>query len=121
MSARLVVDNTRSPAPRRRSRTDCFEDADGIPIEGTPAPVPCPFCGGGPDDLQLVGNGSEGFFDGDCTHPNAPDCLCTYYVDCMGCGAEGPHGVTRLEAAEGWNRRAAEAQAAADGDLAAGR
>jgi hypothetical protein len=103
----LVIDNTR-PQPVCPSRTDCFSDEDGRPLPGTPAPSPCPFfCGGGVDQLQLVRWGNDRI-GGECRHAHAPDCGCTWHVDCMCCGAEGPHGMTPLKAAEGWNRRPGE-------------
>src|SRR5882724_9793225 len=106
MSLRLVIDNVRL-RPSRVARTDCFEDPDGRPLAGTPAPRACPFCGCGSDKLQLVCFGESG--PGvEWRHSSARGCDCTYHVDCMGCGAEGPRGVTQLEAAQGWNRRAGE-------------
>jgi hypothetical protein len=107
MSARLIVDNTR-PRPLPPLRTNCFSDEDGRPICGTPAPQPCPFCRSGCEELQLVRFADDGYEDGECEHSNAPDCGCVYHVDCMGCGAEGPHTSTAVEAAEGWNRRPSE-------------
>ena len=105
MSARLVIDNTR---PRERIvRTDCFTDADGWPLLGSPPPASCPFCASGAGELQVVRLGNDEVGGIVCPHsPESEECVCTFHVDCMKCGCEGPGGMTALEAAQGWNRRA---------------
>lgn len=69
----------------------CFHDIHNKPIPGTPAPAPCPFCGGRDCSVATwdVGKGVM------------------YYVNCNVCGAEGAPCETMQEAAEAWNRRAA--------------
>jgi hypothetical protein len=82
MSPRLVVDNTRPRAPRG------FVDGDDVPILGTAAPQPCPFCGSGADEiiaLQVDKNGAR--------------------VVCLRCNCYGPERLTQVEAAHAWNGR----------------
>lgn len=70
---------------------DVFTDhTHGTPIPGTPAPVPCPFCG----TVELVAIE-------DCSCEDTP----SFHVNCDQCGAEGPIADSALEAATAWNAR----------------
>lgn len=81
-------------APCDKSAHFCDLERD-LPIAGTPAPKPCPFCG--VTDVAIKFN-SE--------HPLA-------LVQCQNCGVEGPYGRSEdddsygraLEAARLWNER----------------
>jgi len=80
---------------------DHFTDMDGQPIEDSPEPLACPFCGGGAENL-VVERWSE-----------EDDPEASYHVECLKCGCNGrcngrcngPQAATQLEAAEGWNGR----------------
>lgn len=54
----------------------CFTDFDyGLPIAGTPAPLPCPFCGSDEDmGIILKAGGKDA----------------VAYVECGHCGIDGP-------------------------------
>ena len=70
-----------------------FTDMDGQPIEDSPAPEPCPFCGSGADRLVVERWTEEG----------DPDP--SFHVECLQCGCNGPQAGSPLQAAEGWNER----------------
>jgi Lar family restriction alleviation protein len=72
---------------------DHFPDMDGEPIQDSPEPLPCPFCGSEAENL-VVERWSE---------EDDPDA--SYHVECLKCGCNGPQAATQLEAAEGWNGR----------------
>jgi len=70
-----------------------FTDMDGNAIEDAPEPLPCPFCGGGADQLVVERWSAE----------DDPDA--SYHVECLKCGCNGPQADSRVAAAEGWNGR----------------
>lgn len=70
------------------------EGAHSHPIEGSEAPVPCPFCGG-TEFIQVHDVSEEQ--DGSSCH-----------AQCDDCGAEGPCSDSMLEAAQSWNKRPRE-------------
>jgi Lar family restriction alleviation protein len=80
-------------AEPRDPGTYFVETYESKPLYGTPAPLPCPYCG----DRDMVS----------ITERAAPedDQGPSYYAECQGCGAEGPSGSTQLEAARAWNTR----------------
>lgn len=51
---------------------------------------PCPFCGS--KDIKLT----------DRIEKNSPK---TFYVWCLGCGTEGPFGLSPKSALDAWNKR----------------
>jgi hypothetical protein len=71
----------------------CFHDRRGRLILGTPAPLPCPFCGTA-HDVILVRNGHVADDDRDPT----------FYVTCESCDAVGPLAGSRRQAAWLWNQ-----------------
>ena len=72
-----------------------FTDMDGNPLEDAGEPLPCPFCGSGAEQLVV-----ERWTAEDDPDPS-------YHVECLKCGCNGPQEATQLEAAQGWNERAA--------------
>ena len=72
---------------------DHFTNMDGQPIEDSPEPLPCPFCGNGAANLVVERWSGE----------DDPDA--SYHVECLKCGCNGPQAANQLEAAEGWNGR----------------
>jgi hypothetical protein len=68
-----------------------FKDASGQPIPGTPAPMPCPFCGSGRPgrESMLAIFEDQGVFT----------------ARCQACTSAGPEGMTAIEAAQRWNAR----------------
>jgi Lar family restriction alleviation protein len=72
---------------------DHFTDMDGNPIEDSPEPSACPFCGSEADELVVERWSAEDDPDG------------SYHVECLKCGCNGPQAETQLEAAEAWNGR----------------
>jgi Lar family restriction alleviation protein len=72
---------------------DRFTDMDGNPIEDSPDPLPCPFCGSAADQLVVERWSAE----------DDPDA--SYHVECLKCACNGPEAATQLEAAEAWNGR----------------
>ena len=73
--------------------TGQFTDEDDKIVAGAPAPLSCPFCGSGADQL-VVERWSE---EGD------PDPA--YHVNCLHCDGYGPEAPTALAAALAWNGR----------------
>lgn len=81
------------------------EKETDLPIAGTPAPVPCPFCGAQGDDIVIVLQSGDGA---------VADAVC---VECCHCGVEAAYAstdeeqglVTRMdcvmEATRLWNTR----------------
>lgn len=76
------------------SRHGFHEIETGEPISGLPPASQCPFCKDGDDWIGIV------------TVPGQPErkTETTYHVQCDSCGCEGPGGMTKLEAAEAWNK-----------------
>jgi hypothetical protein len=73
----------------------CFHNyVTGEPIDGTPPPLCCPFCGS-----REVGIVDRGVAD-----DGAPF---GYNVECVDCHCEGPLADTHLDAANAWNTRQA--------------
>jgi restriction alleviation protein Lar len=70
-----------------------FTDTDGEVVAGAPAPLQCPFCAGGAEQL-VVERWSE---------EDDPDAA--YHVNCLKCDCYGPEAETALAAAQEWNRR----------------
>jgi Lar family restriction alleviation protein len=73
----------------------CFTDRDAYLIVGTALPLPCPFCGGGPDNVVIETLGID-------------DDTRTYHGECILCGCRSPGDMTQLEAAQAWNSRAVQ-------------
>lgn len=69
---------------REQQASRGFIDDVGELIVGSPTPRPCPFCA-----------------EGTCVEVYPQGHL--YVAGCGNCGAEGPAGATKLEAAELWN------------------
>lgn len=88
----------RQGQPNIKALHFCDSDRD-LPIAGTPAPKPCPFCGVADCSIvfgEVQENGSQ-----------------SAHVECDHCGAEAPYGVAEggssydlaLSAARMWNER----------------
>lgn len=75
------------------------DNDDGAPIAGLPAPGVCPFCKEDDHWIPIVTVPGEPGSDTDETKIQT-----TYHAECTNCGCEGPGGMTKLEAAELWNK-----------------
>jgi Lar family restriction alleviation protein len=91
--------NTGRPKLRLVGRTEQFfkdapgfTDGDAYLIVGTELPKPCPFCGGGPDNVIIDTMGEERG-------------TLTYHGRCLECGCQSPSAMTQFEAAQAWNSR----------------
>lgn len=90
MKARGITELPRDEVVSEPTKISFTEHIGGKPIAGTPAPLPCPFCGD--PRMMSVSDGQPGD---------------TFQVICEKCGAWGPPGHTQVEAALAWNRRLA--------------
>jgi Lar family restriction alleviation protein len=91
MAAAQMISTLLRPALADAGLPVCFQDRLGRLILGTPAPMPCPFCGTA-HDVILARNGH--------VRDKAP----TFYVMCESCDAVGPLASSRREAARLWNQ-----------------
>jgi hypothetical protein len=68
-----------------------LDGGNGDVIAGVAGPRSCPYCGSSHEVEVFESPGA--------------DEAGTFHAHCLTCGVVGPPGVTRLDAAVGWNRR----------------
>jgi cytochrome c5 len=92
-----IANEERQEAEAAEGRELCFTECHGTPIQGTPAPLLCPFCFcGDPCTINIV----------TACEPDEENAG-SYYAECASCSAQGPSGATQMDAALAWNNREA--------------
>lgn len=100
LTALLADDQGEAGVSMEEYKQQGFHDADdGALLKGMPAPGVCPFCKKDDHWIPIVTVPGEAGSDTDETKIQT-----TYHAECANCGCEGPGGMTKLEAAELWNK-----------------